>query len=76
MKRLLSCEIKIDVDGERKTVKLNPKAVDTFEFNYEREVNNRNWCDSRCFVTTPKHNDSFVFSCNFNSESDITLWIE
>ena len=76
MKRLISCEIKIDVDGEIKTVKLNPKAVDTFEFNYEREVNNRKWYDGICFVTTPMHNDSFVFSCNFNSESDITLWIE
>ena len=76
MKRLISCEIKVEVDGEIKTVKLNPKAVDTFEFNYEREVNNRKWCDGRCFVTTPKHNDSFVFSCNFNGESDDTLWVE
>ena len=76
MKRLVSCEIKIDVDGEIKTVKLNPKAVDTFEFNYEREVKYEEWHDGRCFVTTPKHNDSFVFSCNFNSESDDTLWVE
>ena len=76
MKRLVSCEIKIDVDGEIKTVKLNPKAVDAFEFNYEREVNNTKWYDGIYFVTTPTHNDSFVFSCNFNSESDDTLWVE
>ena len=76
MKRLVSCEIKIDVDGEIKTVKLNPGAVDTFEFDYEREVNNRKWHDGICFVTTPTHNDSFVFSCKFNSESDDTMWIE
>ena len=76
MKRLISCEIKIEVDGEIKTVKLNPKAVDTFEINYEREVNDRKWYDGRCFVAIPEHNDSFVFSCNFNSEFDITLWIE
>ena len=71
-----SGEIKIWVDGVEKTVKLNPKAVDSFEFNYEREVNNRKWYDGRCFVKTPKHNDSFVFSCKFNSESDDTMWVE
>ena len=76
MKRLISCEIKIEVDGVEKTVKLNPKAVDTFEFNYEREVNNRKWHNGICFIAMPEYNDSFVFSCNFNGESDDTLWVE
>ena len=77
MKRLISCEIKVEEDGIIKTVRVNPSSVYSFEINYDREIHKQNPpLGSVPYVSYLTYDDIFEFSCKFNDVEDTTVWVE